>query len=310
MKIVFMGTPEFAIPALSELINSGHEIIGVYTKQPKRVDRGKKIKNTPVHDLALKYNIPVFTPKTFKNGKNLEDLIRLKPDLVTVVAYGLILTKEVLEIPKYGCINIHPSLLPRWRGCAPIERCLMSDDTETGVCIIKVDEGLDSGDIISSYKTKITNETDIVSLKKELSDIGSKMLLDTVNEIEKNNGNIKTIKQSNIGITIADKITNNDAIIDWENDDVIQIHRKIMALNDSVGVHIKHNNNVIKIIKSSYIIDNKTNNIPGTIIDKKFSIVCKNGILKPLILQREGKKAVNINDFVNGYRFDIGEKID
>lgn len=310
MKIVFMGTPEFAIQALSELINSGHEIIGVYTKQPKRVDRGKKIKNTPVHDLALKYNIPVFTPKTFKNGKNLEDLIRLKPDLVAVVAYGLILTKEVLEIPKYGCINIHPSLLPRWRGCAPIERCLMSDDTETGVCIIKVDEGLDSGDIISSYKTKITNETDIVSLKKELSDVGSKMLLDTVNEIEKNNGNIKTIKQSNIGITIADKITNNDAIIDWENDDVIQIHRKIMALNDSVGVHIKHNNNVIKIIKSSYIIDNKTNNIPGTIIDKKFSIVFKNGILKPLILQREGKKAVNINDFVNGYRFDIGEKID
>ena len=302
-----MGTPEFAIPTFNELINSNHEIIAVYTRQPKQCDRGKKVKNTPIHNLAIKNNIPVFTPKTFKNGKNLDDLILLKPDLIVVVSYGLILTKELLEMPKYGCINIHPSLLPRWRGCAPLERCLMSDDTETGVCIMKVDEGLDSGDIISTYKTKIINETDIVSLKDELSNIGAKMLLDAVNEIEKNNGSIETKKQPESGVTIADKITNDDAIIDWENDNVVKIHKKIMALNDSVGIHILHNGNVIKLVKSDYITDNNLYYALGTIVDKNFSIACKGGILKPLIIQKEGKKPINVKDFVNGYRFNIGD---
>lgn len=309
MKIVFMGTPEFAIPAFNELINSNHEIIAIYTRQSKRCGRGQKIKNTPIYDLAIKNNISVFTPKTFKNGKNIDDLIALKPDLIVVVAYGLILTKELLKIPKYGCINIHPSLLPRWRGCAPLERCLMSDDTETGVCIMMIDEGLDDGDIISTYKTKITKETDIVSLKEELSNAGAKILLNVVDEIDKNNGVIKTIKQAENGITIAEKITNDDAIIDWNNDSVIKIHKKIMALNDSIGVHVVHNGNIIKILKSDYLLDDNLSDTIGTIVDKNFSIVCRDGILKPLILQKEGKKPTGIKDFVNGYRFDVGDCI-
>lgn len=311
MKIVFMGTPEFAIPAFNRLLNSSHEIIAVYTRQAKQSGRGKKIKNTPIYDLAVKNNIDVFTPKTFKNGKNIDGLLNLKPDLIVVVAYGLILTKEVLEIPKYGCINIHPSLLPKWRGCAPMERCLMSDDTETGVCIMKVDEGLDSGDIISTYTTKITDKTDIISLKEELSNVGAEMLLKTVNEIEKTNGNIKTIKQSQNGIIIADKITNNDAIIDWKKDNVIKIHKKIMALSDSVTVCIKHSDNIIKILKSDYIIDNNLSNVAvRTIVDKNFSIACSDGILKPLVLQKEGKKPVGIKDFINGYKFDVGDCVE
>lgn len=309
MKIVFMGTPEFAIPAFNKLITSGHEIIATYTRQSKRCGRGQKINNTPIYDLAMKNNIPVFTPKTFKNGKNIDDLINLKPDLVVVVAYGLILTKELLDIPKYGCINIHPSLLPRWRGCAPLERCLMSDDTETGVCIMRVDEGLDDGDIISVYKTKITKETDIISLKKELSNIGAEMLLEVVDKIDKNNGAINTIKQPENGITIAEKITNEDAIIDWDNDNVVKIHKKIMALNDSIGVHIVHNTNIIKILKSDYLFDNNLLDTIGTIVDKNFSIVCKDGILKPLILQKEGKKPTTVKDFINGYKFNIGDCI-
>lgn len=302
-----MGTPEFAIPVLEEIIGSKHEILAVYTRQPKESNRGKKLQNTPIHNLALKNNIKIFTPRTFKNDKNLDDLKLLKPDLVVVVAYGLILTRGLLDIPKYGCINIHPSLLPRWRGCAPLERCLMSDDRETGVCIMEVDEGLDSGNIIKTYKTKIEKDTDIISLKKELSLAGTKMLMETIDEIEKT-GVIKSIKQPEAGITIADKITNEDAIIDWINDSTVHIHRKIMALCDSVGVHILHSGNKIKLIKSDYILQ-KSNLKPGTIADENFSIGCKDGILKPLVLQKEGKKPITVKDFINGYRFNVGDSI-
>lgn len=302
-----MGTPKFAIPALEAIIKSKHELLAVYTRKPKESNRGQKIQNTPIYNLALENNLKIFTPKTFKNSKNLEELQILKPDLIVVVAYGLILTKELLEIPKYGCINIHPSLLPRWRGCAPLERCLMSDDEETGVCIMEVDEGLDSGGIIRTYRTKIKKDTDIISLKQELSLAGTKMLIETIDEIEKN-GMIKSIKQPECNITIADKITNEDAVIDWNNNSVVHIHKKIMALSDSVGVYILHNKNRIKILKSDYIL--QENNFKyGTIIDKNFSIGCKDGILKPLILQKEGKKSIPLKEFINGYKFNVGDSI-
>ena len=308
MKIVFMGTPEFALPTLQKLIDSQNEILAVYTRKGKKSNRGFKLQNTPVYELAEKNNLKIFTPPTFKNCKNLEELKIIKPDLIVVVAYGLILPKELLDIPKYGCLNLHPSLLPKYRGCAPMERCLLSNDTETGVCVMKVAEGLDDGDIIDIYKCPIDKNTDIVYLKQHLANIGSDIMIKTIEKIAKGE-NINLIKQDNTKATFTDKITNDDAKIDWLNESVTTIHNKIRALNDSVGVYLYHNNNRIKLLKSDYILKENNKNI-ATIADKFFSVNCKDGVLKLITVQKEGKKAMNIKDFINGYRFNIGDKVE
>lgn len=308
MKIVFMGTPDFAVPTLQKLIDNEKDVVAVYTRKAKKSNRGFKLQNTPIYEVAEKHNIKIFTPATFKNGKNLDELKELKPDVIVVVAYGLILPKELLDIPTYGCINLHPSLLPKYRGCAPMERCLLSGDEESGICIMKVDEELDSGDIIDIYKCDIDKNMDIQELKEKFSIIGADMILKIIEKLEKGE-NLNYIKQDHSLATFTDKITNEDAKIDWQNDSVITIHNKIRALNDSVGVYLYHNNNRIKLIKSDYILKENNTNL-ATIQDKYFSINCKDGILKIITLQKEGKKAMNIKDFVNGYKFNIGDKIE
>ena len=230
-------------------------------------------------------------------------------DLIIEIGPGLgTLTKELLDIPTYGCINLHPSLLPKYRGCAPMERCLLSGDEESGICIMKVNEELDSGDIIDIYKCDIDKNMDIQELKEKFSIIGADMILKIIEKLEKGE-NLNYIKQDHSLATFTDKITNEDAKIDWQNDSVITIHNKIRALNDSVGVYLYHNNNRIKLIKSDYILKENNTNL-ATIQDKYFSINCKDGILKIITLQKEGKKAMNIKDFVNGYKFNIGDKIE
>lgn len=303
-----MGTPDFAVPTLQKLIDNEKDVVVVYTRKAKKSNRGFKLQNTPIYEVAEKHNIKIFTPATFKNGKNLDELKELKPDVIVVVAYGLILPKELLDIPTYGCINLHPSLLPKYRGCAPMERCLLSGDEESGICIMKVDEGLDSGDIIDIYKCDIDKNMDIQELKEKFSIIGADMILKIIEKLEKGE-NLNYIKQDHSLATFTDKITNEDAKIDWQNDSVITIHNKIRALNDSVGVYLYHNNNRIKLIKSDYILKENNTNL-ATIQDKYFSINCKDGILKIITLQKEGKKAMNIKDFVNGYKFNIGDKIE
>lgn len=305
-----MGTPDFAVPSLENLINSKHKILAVFTKQPKQSNRGYRLQKTPIHELAEKNNLTVFTPKTFKLEKNIQEVENLKPDLIVVVAYGLILPKKLLDIPKYGCINIHPSLLPKYRGCAPMERCLMSNDTETGVCIMKIVEDVDAGDVIKFAKIPINKDTTIIDLKKNLSNLGAKMLLEVVDNFENGDFSI-AYKQYITPATFTEKITNADAIIDWEEDDVIKIHKKIMALCDSVAVTIKHNGNKIKILKSDYtFVGNNIGVVAvGIIIDKNFSIRCVNGVLRPLLVQREGKKAMDIKSFLNGYKINVGDKV-
>jgi methionyl-tRNA formyltransferase len=308
MRLVFMGTPEFAIPSLNQLKNSGHEIACVYTRKSSKRGRGQKLHYTPIYNLAVASNLKIFTPSTFKNGKNLDELKTLKPDLIVVVAYGLILPKELLEIPRYGCLNVHPSLLPRWRGCAPMERCLMSDDMETGVCIMKVNEDLDSGEIISTHRIKIDQSTDIRFLRRNLSIVGAEMLVKTIDALEKT-GQIYSIGQDDRLATFAPKIGPSDSIVNWHNDSVIKIHRKIMAINDSFGVNILHRNNKLKLMVSNYILkENSSENI-GKIVDNRFFLGCRDGVLKILEIQREGKKPLPIKSFINGYRFNVGDTI-
>ena len=311
MRIVFMGTPDFSVPTLKELIKyRKNEIVAVYTRKPKKADRGHKIVESPVYKIAKENNIQIFTPASFrKSEKNRKEFEELKPDLAIVVAYGLIIPKELLDIPTYGFINIHPSLLPRWRGSAPMQRCLLSEDKETGVCIMKLDEGMDTGDIIKiSEKIQIDKNVDIEYLHDTLSVKGAEMIIDVINNIEKNKGIINTIKQDDNLHTIADKIDNSEGKIDFNNS-VFFIERQIRALGKFIGTYFIHNNTRIKILKAD-ILENKNdinNKDIGKIINEKFHIQCKDGILVPLILQKEGKKPMDIKDFLNGYRFNFGD---
>lgn len=306
-----MGTSSFAIPVLEKLLKTKHDIIGVFTKKPKNADRGQKLQASPIFILAEKNKLNIFTPITFKNGKNIDLIEQLKPDLIVVVSYGLILTKEVLNSSRFGAINIHPSLLPKWRGCAPLERSLMSDDKETGVCVMQVTEGLDDGNVLKCEKLSLNKEIDIEDLTNYLSNKGSELLIDVINDIDKNRQIPKGIEQNHTNATFADKITNEDAKINFFTDSIELIQKKIKTLWNSVGVFINHNNNKIKILKADFeLVENiDKNNIGKVINSKNFYIQGLDGVLKPLILQKEGKKAINVKDFLNGYKVSIADEV-
>ncbi len=279
-----MGSPPFALPALQQLVQSNHQVISVYTREPKPCGRGKKITKTPIHIYAEENDIQVLTPKTLKTESIQRDV-----DLIVVVAYGMLLPQKILEAPKIGCINIHPSLLPRWRGAAPIQHALMAGDTKTGVCIMNMTQELDAGDILSVKEVPIQDSDDYTSLHHKLSEIGATMLIDVVNNLT----NIKPQKQSEHGITYATKIKKE--IVEWTEsaDHIIQ---KIKALQ---GIHCIVKGKKLKILKAS--CDNLTHTYaPGTIVNKYLHIACTNGIIKPQVLQMPGKSAVIIEDFLRG----------
>ena len=305
MKVILFATPDFAIPTLKLLHNSQHEIIAVYTKPAKPQGRGMQLKNTPIFEEATKLGLPVFTPKTLKNPDEWEKLKDFNADIFVVVAYGLILPKEVLNIAKFGCVNIHPSLLPRWRGSAPLQRAIMEGDKKTGVCVMMLSEGIDDGDILVCKTVDITENTDIESLHDTLSVDGAKLMLDCLNDIEKQ-GKINATKKATTGITYANKIEKEEGKINF-NDSVEKIDRLIRALGTITGTYFEYNNERIKIIKASIrqsLNNNEKQLQNGEIIANKneLFIKCSNGLLYPLILQREGKKALKVEEFIKGFK--------
>jgi len=298
MNIVFMGTSEFAVPSLEKLIDSKHKILAVYTKEAKKAGRGYKIQNTPIYNLAFKNKLKIFTPKSLKNLEEQEKIRKLKPDIIIVVAYGLILPKEILDIPKYGCINIHPSLLPRWRGASPIQRALLAGDKETGVCIMKVGEGLDDGDIVKCEKMEILEEADIKYLYYCLSLLGSNMLITALYKI-KIDGRVKARKQKKTGITYAEKIEKSEGEIDWTKS-ADEIDRQIRALWVFPGVYFDYKGERIKILKAEKVKGNFGK--AGKVIDDKFTISCGKGAIRPLVLQRAGKRSMKVEEFLRGFK--------
>lgn len=300
-----MGTPEFAIPTLQTLIKSKHKILSVYTRTPKKAGRGQKLQKTPIHKLASKNNLQIFTPKSLKNPDEQNKLKQLNPDIIVVVAYGLILPKQVLDIPKFGCINIHPSLLPKWRGAAPMQRSLLAGDKKTGICIMKLSEGLDDGDILTSKEIDIKEDTDIKYLHDNLAKIGAKLLLQTLNKIEKTQ-KIKGKKQNNSLATYAHKIKKSEGKINWSKT-ADEINRQIRALWAFPGVYFEYKNERIKILKAQKISGKFDK--PGTILDKNLTISCKNGAIQPLILQRAGKKPMKIEEFLRGFKIEKETKL-
>jgi methionyl-tRNA formyltransferase len=288
-----MGTPEFALPALKALIAAGHDITAVYSQPPKPQGRGYHIQKSPVHIYAESLGIPVFTPKSLRSEEEQEKFRRLNLDLAIVAAYGLILPKAILEAPKKGCLNIHGSLLPRWRGAAPIQRAIEAGDTETGITIMQMDEGLDTGDMLLKGVTLI-HQKNAQELHDELSEMGADLLLKTLRDWDK----LTPQKQPEEGVTYAQKLKKEEGCIDWQNP-AQKLEAKIRAFTPWPGCFFDLKGEKIKILKADYIPYDHSQK-SGTILDESLTIACEKDALKLLVLQRPGKKPLAAPEFLRG----------
>ncbi len=300
MKIIFMGTPAFAVPALKKLINAGHKPLAVYTRPPAPSGRGKKEQKSPIHELAEAHRIEVLTPISLKNPDEQQKFADFQADIALVAAYGLLLPEPILNGTKYGCVNIHPSLLPRWRGAAPIQRAIIAGDPETGVCIMKMDKGLDTGDILAMEKCKIPAKMTAGELHGALAEIGAELALKTIEKISK----ITPIKQNALGVEYAKKITREEEKIDWRKP-VKEIEALIRGLQPRPGAYFEYTGERIKIIAAD-LSPESTGKPAGTILDENLSIASGSGILHPLKLQRPGKNIVSAREFLNGFPIKPG----
>ena len=304
MRIVFAGTPKFAVKSLSVLNQSEHEVIAVYCQPDRPKGRGKVLTACPVKVCAKANNLLVIQPEDLKDKQSQSQLALLNPDVMVVAAYGQILPKSILEIPKLGCLNIHASLLPRWRGAAPIERAILEDDRETGISIMKMNEGLDTGDILLDKKCTISNHETAQTLHDTLSNIGANAILETLNMLP----TLKTRPQQNNDATYAEKVTKDEAQIDWHQS-AEQISRVIRAFNPRPIAYTnamakQFKNRVLRIIEAE-VVNRQTTNSPGKVIkyDKEVCYVAtSSGVINLKRVQLSGKKEVSIKDFNNAYQ--------
>ena len=298
MKIVFMGTPEFSVPVL-EALHARHEVVCVYTQAPKEAGRGQKLTKSPVHVLAEEYGIEVRTPKTLRNEEEQRKFRELKADIAIVAAYGLILPLPVLEAFPRGCINVHASLLPRWRGAAPIQRAVEAGDVKSGITIMNMEEGLDTGDMLLKGEAEISAETTGGSLHDRLSAIGAELIVRTLD----NPDNIKPEKQDDALATYAKKIDKEESRLDFTLD-AAELERKIRAFNPYPAAYFEYKDERFKVLKAR-VIDEKHNYRPGQIITGSgLVIACGTGLLEVVEIQRQGKKAAACRDFLNGFVFE------
>lgn len=303
MRVVYMGTPEFSVRAL-ENIAKEHQVVGVYTQPDRPVGRGMQLEASPVKKMAIELNVPVFQPKNFKEEGAFETLKNLLPDVIVVAAFGQILRKNVLELPKHGCINIHASILPRWRGAAPIQWSILEGDTETGVTTMQMNEGLDTGDIIEIAKTKILDTDTGETLTDRLSILGAELILSTLKLAEK--GNLNRISQSELEkqtpATYAKKLTKE---MQWlsSKQPAVELDRKIRAFDPWPGTRIKtHSGESFKVKKAKLRTDIQST--PGVIFERAgmLMIGTPKGALELLSIQPDGKRAQNAAEFLNGLR--------
>jgi methionyl-tRNA formyltransferase len=301
-----MGTPDFAVPSLKLLANN-HNILCAFSQPARPNGRGMKIKDSPVEKAAKDLNIQTLTPSSLKNDDVFSNFKELNPDIVVVVAYGLILPEKYLKIPKFGCINGHASLLPRWRGAAPIQRAIEAGDKKTGSCIMLMEKGMDTGPVILSRSIDIYQSDNAQRIHDKLSNITAEILIDAIKGYTI--GNLDPVPQKEIGIKYANKIEKAEAEIDWEEGSK-EIYNKIRAFDPFPGTFTFLHNNLIKIV-SSRLGNNTHESEPGTIIEvgKKIIVACgKKTTLEIVSLQKPGKKIISTIEFLNGTKIMIGEK--
>ena len=320
MRIVFMGTPDFSVPALKALVEAGHQVIAVVTQPDKPKGRGKEVQMTPVKIQAMEYGIPVYQPAKVREASFVEVLKGLEADAYVVIAFGQILPKAVLELPKYGCINIHASLLPKYRGAAPIQWCVIDGERETGITTMMMDVGLDTGDMLEKAVIPIEEKETGGSLHDKLSMAGGDLILSTLKKLEE--GTLVRTPQTDEGTCYAKMLTKSLGDIDW-NQDAVSIERLIRGLNPWPSAYTMWNGKTIKIWAADVIagreaadflsesgVPAETGTAPGTVVcsDKRGLVVCTGGgLLSIRELQMEGKKRMDTPAFLRGYPIPAGD---
>lgn len=301
-KIIFMGTPDFAVPALAGLMDAGHDIVAVYTQPPRPAGRGYKETKSPVQIFAEQHGLMVRHPVSLKDEMAQKEFAGLSADLAVVAAYGLILPQVILDAPRYGCLNIHASLLPRWRGAAPIQRAMLAGDQITGITIMQMDAGLDTGDMILTQSCDIADDMNADDLHDRLADMGTELILEAVEKIDV----LPRIKQPENGVTYAHKLTKQDGKIDWQ-EPAQQIDHQVRALHPWPGVWFELAGKVFKV-GAVEIMDQS--GMPGTVLDDQFTVACGEKSVRILNIQRPGKDMMNMQDFLRGFKIDIGMKLE
>jgi len=303
MKIAFLGTSEFAVPALKALVEAGHDVVAVYTRAPKPAGRGQQERKTPVHVLADTLALAVRTPKSLKSDAEAEAFRALDLDAAVVVSYGHILTGTFLKAPVLGCVNIHGSLLPRWRGAAPIHRAILAGDAETGVTTMLMDEGLDTGPMLLAERTPISSADTAETVHDRLATLGATLIVSTLDGLVRKS--IDPTPQPEEGVTYAHKLGKEEGVLDWRRP-AAELERKVRAFHPWPGTSFELNGERIKVLEASLAL---TSGAPGTLSISRdgFPLVaCGSGGLKLLRLQRPGKSAVAADAFLRGFNLPSG----
>lgn len=299
MKIVFMGTPDFAVPSLNALFGAGHEVQAVFCQPDKPKGRGNKITPPPVKVAAAEKNVPVYQPVSLKNGGEefIEILRDLAPDCIVVAAYGKILPKAVLDIPKYGCVNVHGSLLPKYRGAGPIQWAVLNDEKTTGITTMLMGEGLDTGDMLLKCETEIGENETAAELFDRLADMGAELLLTTLEKLEK--GEVTPVPQNEDEASYAPMLSKELCPIDFTKT-ARQVHKQICGLSDWPCATTTVEGKRLKVYRSE-IVDGKSNAVPGTIVKAKdFTVACCDGLVRFTEIQAEGSKRMKTADYLRG----------
>jgi methionyl-tRNA formyltransferase len=304
MRIILMGTPDFAVPALGAVLAAGHEVVGVYTQPPRAAGRGLAARKSPVQVFAESKGLPMHTPASLRSAEEQARFKSLNADAGVVVAYGQILPKPVLDAPHYGCFNIHASLLPRWRGAAPIQRALLAGDTETGVAVMRIEETLDTGAVCLMERTAIGPDETAGDLHDRLSELGAELMVRALHDLEQ--GALACWPQHERGVTYAAKIEPGETRIDWSRP-AREVHNQIRGLSPHPGawfeVDLNGKPERVKALRSTLAEDEGT---PGTVLDDQLTIACGKGSVRLLQVQRAGKRPMPVAEFRRGAELPVG----
>lgn len=306
LRIVFMGTPDFAVPTLQALIDGPHEVVGVFCRPDKAKGRGQKLQMPPVKEAALQANIPVFQPLTLKDDAMKETLAELAPDVIVVIAYGLLLPKWVLELPRLGCVNLHGSLLPKYRGAAPIQFAVLNGDTETGITLMQMDEGLDTGDMLMTTTISITDQDTAGTIFDRLAVVGGEMINTALSDLAA--GTLTPVPQEEELASHTTKINKSMGAIDWSQS-AQTLACKIRAFNPAPGCFGQLNGKRVKLWHAVAVADKANSAVPGTVIatgENGLDVATGDGVLRITEIQPESKKRMKAADYCRGYQIQAG----
>lgn len=297
MRLIFMGTPDFAVPTLNALVDAGHDVVAVYSQPPRPANRGKKLTPSAVHARAEELGLEVRTPVSLKGTEEQAAFAALNADVAIVAAYGLLLPQAILDAPKYGCLNVHGSLLPRWRGAAPVQRAILAGDADTGVMVMQMEAGLDTGPVRATAVTPVDRKT-AGELTEELAQLGAGLMVEVLADM----GGYPPIAQPEDGVTYARKIEKSEARLDFSQS-ADAVERQIRAFNPVPGAFFEFQGERYRVLAAG--VTEAAGEI-GTVIDDQLTIACATGAIRPALIQRAGKPAMPLADFLRGNRIPAG----